>query len=311
MQVLSRRLRLAGDFDFRVVAKRTPGFVGADLQALMKESAALAVKRIFRELEAAAAAAEAEGGVGGAATGEHLPGTPGAVPAPQQEAQQEAERTQDVQQPASAGDGSQQAEGREGQEPAPAGAAAAAAPAARRLGGGALSGAELAGLAITMADFEEAIPKVQPSVRREGFATTPDVTWDDVGSLGDVREELAFAITQPVAHPEVFEAMGLRPATGVLLFGPPGGRPLQGPGPGWGCGRRGGGKAGWRLLSRCISSTAAATSLAFLPYGCRLNPTALLPAHTCSTRLRQDVGGQGGGRRVGCQLYLHQGTGAA
>lgn len=41
-------------------------------------------------------------------------------------------------------------------------------------------------------------------------------------SLSDVREELAFAITQPVAHPEVFEAMGLRPATGVLLFGPPG-----------------------------------------------------------------------------------------
>jgi hypothetical protein len=43
--------------------------------------------------------------------------------------------------------------------------------------------AELSGLAITMADFEEAIGKVQPSVRREGFATTPDVTWDDVGSL--------------------------------------------------------------------------------------------------------------------------------
>ncbi len=252
MQVLSRRLRLAGDFDFRVVAKRTPGFVGADLQALMKESAALAVKRIFRELEAAAAAAEAEGGACGAAAQGRPPATPGAAPAPQQQqqAQQElVDRTQDVQQPASAGDGSQQAEGQEpvggaGAALAPAAAAVAAAPAPRRLGGGALSGAELAGLAITMADFEEAIPKVQPSVRREGFATTPDVTWDDVGSLGDVREELAFAITQPVAHPEVFEAMGLRPATGVLLFGPPGGRALQGPGPGWGCGCRGGGKAG-------------------------------------------------------------------
>ena len=46
---------------------------------------------------------------------------------------------------------------------------------------------ELSGLAITMADFEEAIGKVQPSVRREGFATTPDVTWDDVGSLTEVR----------------------------------------------------------------------------------------------------------------------------
>ena len=38
-----------------------------------------------------------------------------------------------------------------------------------------------------MADFEVAVSKVQPSVRREGFATTPDVTWEDVGSLDEVR----------------------------------------------------------------------------------------------------------------------------
>ena len=37
-----------------------------------------------------------------------------------------------------------------------------------------------------MSDFEGAIKKVQPSVRREGFATTPDVTWDDVGALQEV-----------------------------------------------------------------------------------------------------------------------------
>eukprot|EP00983_Pelagomonas_calceolata_P053885 1143475-Pelagomonas_calceolata.AAC.2 len=44
---------------------------------------------------------------------------------------------------------------------------------------------ELQGLAITMSDFEAAVSKVQPSVRREGFATTPDVTWEDVGSLDE------------------------------------------------------------------------------------------------------------------------------
>ena len=55
-----------------------------------------------------------------------------------------------------------------------------------RLAGPPLSPAELAGLAVTMADFEAAVKKVQPSVRREGFATTPDVTWDDVGSLTEV-----------------------------------------------------------------------------------------------------------------------------
>lgn len=184
--MLSRRLRLSGDFDFRVVAKRTPGFVGADLAALMKESAALAVKRIFKQLEAAAeaqeaaraaggSAAEAAGAADGAAAQQQLPVTPG--PAPQQAEGGDArppDAQQDVQQPAAAGE----------QQAAAAGAGAVP---QRRLGAGALSSVELAGLAITMADFEEAVPKVQPSVRREGFATTPDVTWDDVGSLGEVR----------------------------------------------------------------------------------------------------------------------------
>jgi SpoVK/Ycf46/Vps4 family AAA+-type ATPase len=52
IQVLARRLRLAGDFDFKLIAQRTPGFVGADLQALTKEAAAIAIKRIFAQLGA-------------------------------------------------------------------------------------------------------------------------------------------------------------------------------------------------------------------------------------------------------------------
>lgn len=39
---------------------------------------------------------------------------------------------------------------------------------------------------------------------------------------GQVREELSFSISQPIAHPEAFAAMGLSAATGVLLYGPPG-----------------------------------------------------------------------------------------
>ena len=50
--MLARRLRLAGDFDFKLIAQRTPGFVGADLQALTKEAAAIAIKRIFAQLGA-------------------------------------------------------------------------------------------------------------------------------------------------------------------------------------------------------------------------------------------------------------------
>jgi hypothetical protein len=47
--------------------------------------------------------------------------------------------------------------------------------------------------------FQEALKVVQPSAKREGFATVPDVTWEDVGALEGVREELSYAILVCVA----------------------------------------------------------------------------------------------------------------
>ena len=44
--------------------------------------------------------------------------------------------------------------------------------------------------------------KVQPSAKREGFATTPDVSWDDIGALEDTREELSLAICEPIRRPD-------------------------------------------------------------------------------------------------------------
>ena len=87
---------------------------------------------------------------------------------------------------------------------------------------GTLSATELAPLAITMGDFEAGLEKVQPSAKREGFATIPDVEWADVGALGELRAELQMAIVEPIRRPERFEALGLQPSCGVLLYGPPG-----------------------------------------------------------------------------------------
>lgn len=53
---------------------------------------------------------------------------------------------------------------------------------------------ELKDMCISMNDFETALKSVQPSAKREGFATVPDVTWNDIGSLRDIREELQMAI---------------------------------------------------------------------------------------------------------------------
>ncbi|NXF05549.1 NVL protein, partial [Smithornis capensis] len=81
---------------------------------------------------------------------------------------------------------------------------------------------QLQKLCIEMNDFIVALPSVQPSAKREGFVTIPDVTWADIGALEDVREELTMAILAPVRNPEKFKALGLTTPAGVLLAGPPG-----------------------------------------------------------------------------------------
>lgn len=45
--------------------------------------------------------------------------------------------------------------------------------------------------------------QVQPSAKREGFATVPGVSWSDIGALASVREELSLSILEPIAYPEV------------------------------------------------------------------------------------------------------------
>lgn len=77
-------------------------------------------------------------------------------------------------------------------------------------------------LCITMNDFTDAIKLVQPSAKREGFITVPDVTWDDIGSMRDIREELQLAVLAPVKYPQKLLSLGLNSPSGVLLCGPPG-----------------------------------------------------------------------------------------
>ena len=78
---------------------------------------------------------------------------------------------------------------------------------------------QLENLFVTQADFFAALMKVQPSAKREGFATIPDVSWGDVGALEDLREELNLTIMQPINNPKQFTALGLSVPAGVLLFG--------------------------------------------------------------------------------------------
>ncbi|XP_059614118.1 nuclear valosin-containing protein-like [Phlebotomus argentipes] len=81
---------------------------------------------------------------------------------------------------------------------------------------------DLKDFCITMQDFEEALKTTQPVAKREGFITVPNVTWQDIGSLWGIREELKLAVTSSVKYPKKLKALKLEPSCGVLLCGPPG-----------------------------------------------------------------------------------------
>ena len=77
-------------------------------------------------------------------------------------------------------------------------------------------------LSVDLADFDNALKRVQPSAMREVMVEVPNVTWDDVGGLDAARDRLREGIELPLKHPDAFRRLGIRPARGFLLYGPPG-----------------------------------------------------------------------------------------
>ena len=75
---------------------------------------------------------------------------------------------------------------------------------------------------ITMNDFKEALKTVRPSSLREVLFETPKTSWEEVGGLEDVKQELIESVDWPLKHKDEFQKLGVKPPKGVLLYGPPG-----------------------------------------------------------------------------------------
>jgi len=75
---------------------------------------------------------------------------------------------------------------------------------------------------VRMADFQDAVKEIEPSALREIYVEVPEVTWDQVGGLEDIKERLKESIEWPLTIPEKFEHFGINPPRGILLFGAPG-----------------------------------------------------------------------------------------
>ena len=81
---------------------------------------------------------------------------------------------------------------------------------------------DLENLYIEQEDFNYALTQIQPTSKREGFTTIPNITWDDIGGLKELREELYYDIVLPIIEPSKLKIVGISKAVGVLLYGPPG-----------------------------------------------------------------------------------------
>ncbi|KAL7452819.1 hypothetical protein ACHAWC_004540 [Mediolabrus comicus] len=175
LRVMTSEMRVEGSLDYKVLARKTPGFVGADLRSLTKEAAVIAIKRIFNmDL------------LNDSDNKEQVVDKSELNATPAKDIQEDPLSSNDIN---------------------------SIVP---------LTPEQLHPLYITMEDFLAAVPHVQPSSKREGFATVPDVSWDDIGALASIREELTLSVLEPISHPEKFEALGLPLPAGVLLYGPPG-----------------------------------------------------------------------------------------
>ena len=199
LRVQSSKLRLEGSFDFPALARATPGYVGADLTSLTGAAGIVAVKRIFRELSAGSIV---------------LPEIDTDTFDPDSTTMSVDAPLDSVPQPVKL---SPFASYHSSSTPL-----ASSIVHFLRAHPNPLTETQLSPLNIRYSDFVQALKHVQPSSKREGFATIPDVSWADIGALYHIREELQMAIVQPIRRPELFKAVGIDTGCGVLLWGPPG-----------------------------------------------------------------------------------------
>lgn len=246
LQILCRKLNLDPSVDLSAISQLTPGYVGADLQALVNKSCTLAIKRVFKYLkenpnfkvedakpeEEIVNVTVVENGNSIIPTVEveiedKIPETTNSLPLldaidpkeqngiiettiiteeniieenPSENCAEAKVENDVVQEPLSKYDDLQKYI--DDVQP--------------------FTSEQLSNMKIVQEDLINALKSTKPCAIREGFATVPDVTWDDIGSLSDVRRDLQLAVLAPVKYPQELESLGLSVPSGVLLCGPPG-----------------------------------------------------------------------------------------
>ena len=75
---------------------------------------------------------------------------------------------------------------------------------------------------IQNSDFVDAMKEIVPTALREFYVEPSNIKWEDIGGLTKEKGLLVENFLSPLFSPEKFLKMGIKPARGSLLYGPPG-----------------------------------------------------------------------------------------
>lgn len=232
ISILCKNMLLDEDVDMDTLAQITPGFVGADLQALVNKACTFAIKRVFAEIrsvkEIVKVVEEAKENPEPSEEATEIPNGDKESEVPKVNEAGDATETPPVD-PTTEETVEPVKELNNGQVEEPQVKSDIVIPKdpmeeVLSLLEDAIpyTRDELSGLSIKQEDFFTALKTTKPCAVREGIVTVPDVTWNDVGSLNQVRKDLQLAVLAPVKYPEQLKKLGLAAPSGVLLCGPPG-----------------------------------------------------------------------------------------
>lgn len=192
LEVICRGLLLPPDFDFRWLARSTPGYVGADLEAVASGATEEASNRILQKLSLVL----------------------------ESDSKMKSKMQSFIEEPGwqlnSVADSSKEF------------SSICEASKLRAIMSILRSDSESLAEKLTeekhmrVEDFQMALNAYVPCAKREGFASVPSVTWHDVGALKGVQEELQRMIVWPVKYKDLYDKNKFSSSSGVLLWGPKG-----------------------------------------------------------------------------------------
>lgn len=75
---------------------------------------------------------------------------------------------------------------------------------------------------LSVNDIFANLSSIKPSAIRELMIEKPNVKWSDIGGMQELKMKLRQIIEWPISHPQAFQRLGIKPPSGLLMFGPPG-----------------------------------------------------------------------------------------